>query len=151
MPRRPGRRTILSTATRKPRSAAIAPSPRGPSGSAVTKREWAPSKASETATLASPPPKVASSVGDWKRRSRRGARSRSMISPRGATSRPPAPAGEGGGEGPDHPDPAEGLGREELHAVEAQPDGAHELARGRAARQRGGPPPDRAPAHAVGE
>ena len=50
-------------------------------GSAVTYTLSRPNCARLTATLASPPPKVATSIGDWSRRSNPGGLSRSMISP----------------------------------------------------------------------
>src|SRR5205823_3657426 len=64
------------------RSSARAASPTGLPGSTVTSAASSPKSASETATLASPPPKVASRSGDWNRRSAWGDFSRSMISPR---------------------------------------------------------------------
>src|SRR5262245_40157394 len=54
-------------------------------GSRVTKWLSRPKCARLTATLASPPPKVAESVGDWRNRSSPGGLNRSMISPKVTT------------------------------------------------------------------
>ena len=54
-------------------------------GSTVTKRAGRPKPATETATLASPPPKVATNWGDCRKRSKPGGASRSMISPKVTT------------------------------------------------------------------
>ena len=64
---------------RNSRSAEV---PMSLSGRALTNAASSPKLARATATLASPPPKVASSTGDWKKRSWRGVLRRSMISPK---------------------------------------------------------------------
>src|SRR5215471_1102261 len=55
-------------------------------GRTVTYRAGLPKPATATATLASPPPKVATKRGDCRNRSKPGGASRSMVSPRVTTS-----------------------------------------------------------------
>src|SRR4029077_15570143 len=54
-------------------------------GSTVTYRAGLPNPAKATATLASPPPKVATKRGDCRNRSKPGGASRSMVSPKVTT------------------------------------------------------------------
>src|ERR1700748_3874919 len=63
----------------------MAASPIGFAGKRVMYQLSSPKCARLTATLASPPPKVAPSTGDWKNRSKPGGLSRSMISPKVTT------------------------------------------------------------------
>jgi hypothetical protein len=66
--RDPERRTPL-TSTPKPRNSRIAASPMSFLGKAEMNPAFSPKPASETATLASPPPNVASNNGDCRNRS----------------------------------------------------------------------------------
>src|SRR5580704_15873551 len=80
---RPGARTMRDVSTPKRRSSPTTASAMGWfGGSTVTKRAGSPKVATATATLASPPPKVATNCGDCSRRSKPGGASRSMISPK---------------------------------------------------------------------
>src|SRR5262249_41326179 len=79
---RPLARRIFEVSTPSPRSCATTASATGSDGgSAETKDAERPTPASATATLASPPPNVATNCGDCRKRSKPGGARRSMISP----------------------------------------------------------------------
>ena len=83
MPMRPLPRTILEVSTPNRRSSPMAASAMGfLAGSTVTYAAGRPKVASATATLASPPPKVATNWGLCRNRSKPGGASRNMISPK---------------------------------------------------------------------
>src|SRR5260370_40048468 len=80
---RPFPRTIREVSTPKRRSSPIKLSAIGLfGGRTVTYRDGRPNCATATATLASPPPKVATNCGDWRKRSKPGGARRSMGSPK---------------------------------------------------------------------
>src|SRR4051812_25969129 len=85
MPRRSPWRSTRAVSTPCRRSSAMAQSPMGLAGKAETKRVAWPNRASDTATLASPPPKLASRAPLWMKRWKPGLLSRSMSSPNETT------------------------------------------------------------------
>src|SRR5512136_557837 len=82
MPSREPLRTTAEVSTPYRRSSATHASPIALAGITEQYPTSQPNLASATATFASPPPKVASSSGLWKNRSRPGGLRRSMISPK---------------------------------------------------------------------
>src|ERR1022692_4011834 len=84
---RPGPRTTWEASTPKRRNSPISASATGLfGGNTVIYRAGFPNPARATATLASPPPNVATNCGDWRKRSNPGGARRSMVSPKETTS-----------------------------------------------------------------